>query len=313
MSSVEKPLRVQAPAKVNLFLEVLGCRDNGYHDLRSIVAPLSLHDTVDLWHDETIVTEVEGAEQAVAGRLPDSDGNLATRAARALQAHTGYRGGARIRIHKRIPIGGGLGGGSADAAAVLAGLNRLWGTGCSREDLMELGSGLGCDIPALLHGGVVMMEGLGERVSPLSLGPAPSPDGRWWGVLANPGFSVSTADIYGRYRPLTSPRVPATSIVSALKDGEVDAVAEGLFNSLERTVVGKYPLIGILVDQLRRAGALGALVSGSGASVFGLASDGEHARALAERMVSTLDGSVWSRAVTVVPDGVMAAHGPLEA
>ncbi len=313
MSSVEKPLRVQAPAKVNLFLEVLGCRDNGYHDLRSIVAPLSLHDTVDLWHDETIVTEVEGAEQAVAGRLPDSDGNLATRAARALKAHTGYRGGARIRIHKRIPIGGGLGGGSADAAAVLAGLNRLWGTGCSREDLMELGSGLGCDIPALLHGGVVMMEGLGERVSPLSLGPAPSPDGRWWGVLANPGFSVSTADIYGRYRPLTSPRVPATSIVSALKDGEVDAVAEGLFNSLERTVVGKYPLIGILVDQLRRAGALGALVSGSGASVFGLASDGEHARALAERMVSTLDGSVWSRAVTVVPDGVMAAHGPLEA
>lgn len=307
-------MELAAHAKINLCLEVLGKRADGYHDLRSIVAPVSLHDTVVLKHAKTIETVFDAVDLPVGGcgELPDSPANLTTRVARALQAATGHSGGVRIGITKRIPVGGGLGGGSADAAAVLRGLVKLWNLNITPAALSHLGASLGCDIPALLHGGVVLMEGVGERTTPFQLGTPPTSDGKWWLIIANPGFGVSTADIYARHDlSLTSGPPLYINAVSALKGGDLNSAAQSLFNGLQATVVRKYPLVGMVLDELARAGAVGALVSGSGASVFGLARHEAHARAMAAGVRAKLDGTVWTRVVTLLPDGVMAAHGPL--
>lgn len=307
-------MELAAHAKINLYLEVLGKRSNGYHEIRSIVVPISLHDTVILESSDRVETVLDAVDVPRGARadLPDSDANLTTRAALALKAETGYPGGVKIRLTKRIPIGGGLGGGSADAAAVLRGLLDLWGVSMPPSDVMRLGSQIGCDIPALVHGGAVVVEGLGERVQPLTLGRPDTPDGGWWLVIVNPGFCVPTGDVYARHDlSLTSERPPYINAVSALEGGDLVPVGQSLFNGLQATVVRKYPLIGMVIDQLDRVGTFGAMVSGSGASVFGLARDEAHAEAMAASVERSLDGKVWTRVVTLLPDGVMAAHGPL--
>ena len=164
---------IEAHAKINLTLEVLGTRPDGYHELRSIVAAIPLHDDVELVDapaGEAVVMVGDGLE------IPDvpPEKNLAVRAARALQKACGVSRGVRIRIVKRIPAGAGLGGGSADAAAVLNGLNELWGLGLSTERLCAVGAEVGSDVPALVLGGVVMMEGRGERVRACDAGETPA-------------------------------------------------------------------------------------------------------------------------------------------
>jgi 4-diphosphocytidyl-2-C-methyl-D-erythritol kinase len=324
-------IEVEAPAKINLYLAVLARRSNGYHDIQSVVCPVALFDRVTLERsDGAIETIVETADDGLAPHLPPSDENLTTRAAKLLKQSTGYRGGAVIRLRKHIPIGGGLGGGSSDAAAVLNGLNRLWRTGATRAELMEIGSGVGCDVPAFVHGGAVLIEGMGEKVSPLAVanprvgaaqGAAAEENDRnqageagWWLVIVNPGFGVSTRDIYSRHQlSLTPGRLTAMDIVSPLKNGEFDLVAKGLFNSLQETAFRKYPLLAIIRETLLQAGAAGALLSGSGASVFGLARSSRHAQQIAAATSQTLGDSMWVRVSRILPDGVMAAHGPLEA
>lgn len=314
MFTDSESLELAAHAKINLTLEVLGKRDDGYHDLRSVLVPVSLHDTIVLEPADTIETVFDEVDLPPGGclDLPESDANLTTRAARALKEAIGYPRGVRIRIRKRIPLGGGLGGGSADAAAVLRGLMELWGVSLPEAELLALGAKLGCDVPALLLGGAVLMEGVGDRVSRLELGCPETPDGKWWLVIVNPGFCVSTADVYARHDlSLTSEPPLYINAVSALKEGDLVSAGQGLFNSLQATVLRKYPLVGMIVDQLDQVGTLGALVSGSGASVFGLARDESHAEAMAVKVKQELDGAVWTRIVTLLPDGVMAAHGPL--
>lgn len=314
-SLVAGDLFVRAPAKVNLYLEVLGRRENGYHDIRSIVVPVSLFDEIWLKKaDSGTSIEVDGNGTVGGEQLLslETGQNLAARAAEILRQNTGYAGGVRIHLRKHIPVGGGLGGGSADAAAVLWGLNRLWDLGLDSDSLAQMGSRLGCDIPSLVHGGPVCMEGLGERVRPLVL----KESGRsgWWLVLANPLFSVSTGDIYSRYRKSLTPS-PETldSVVAAVQEGDPVAGARNLFNALERTVVEKYPLIGVLLEKLEKSGALASMVSGSGASVFGVASDRVHAEQIMQRLRESAGFPVWMSVVRTLPDGVMAAHGPLEA
>ena len=314
MSQQREALAIRAPAKINLYLEVLGQRPDGYHELRSVVVPISICDELILERAagggiELTVEDAGAANgRALAGeRALD---NLAVRAARILQAAAGCPHGARLRLIKRIPVGGGLGGGSADAAAALVGLNRLWGTGLDRPALMRLGARVGCDVPALAHGGAVCMEGAGDRITPL---PARA-GAAWWVVVANPGFGVSTKDIYARYRGgLTAGEKTYKEMCFALETGDLDRAARSLFNSLQATVCRKYPLIALLAEGLRKAGAAGALVSGSGASVFGLAAGEEAARQIVERLPSLLGFPAWIQAAKVLPDGVMVAHGPLEA
>jgi 4-diphosphocytidyl-2-C-methyl-D-erythritol kinase len=303
-----------APAKINLYLEVLGRRDNGYHDIRSVLVPISLYDRITI--EETkgpISTKIKktsaiGAEQLNLARAGD---NLATKAAALLKRETGCPNGAQIYLEKNIPVGGGLGGGSSDAAVVLKALNELWNTGVSLEKLKEMGARLGCDVPALVQGGAVCMEGLGEKVTPI---PVVNGKDGWWLAVVNPGFSVSTRDVYSRYRSsLTCEESAFNNIRFALKDGNLEKVARFLFNSLEETVFRKYPLIEILAEALKKAGATGVLLSGSGSSVFGLARDKQHAQSIIDHVQKELGSPVWSAIVRMLPDGVMVAHGPLEA
>ena len=300
---------------MNLFLEVIGKRGDGYHELRSVIVPIGLCDTVRLARtDGLIETEVNngklsgGNELCLAGQ----EENLATRAAVSLKERTGYKGGALIVLQKELPVGGGLGGGSADAAAVLVGLNELWQTGVSRAELGEIGFGLGCDIPALLHGGAVCMTGLGEEIVPIAV--SDDEQSQWWLVVVNPGFSISTADIYSRCSsPLTSREFSCSNVVSALETGDVGLAAKSLFNGLQELVFTKYPIIRMAAEGLESAGALGVLLSGSGASLFGLARDEEHARGVVAKLSRELGFAVWSEVTRILPDGVMVAHGPLEA
>ncbi len=300
-------IQAKAPAKVNLFLEVIGKRDDGYHEIRSVLAPVSLFDTVHLDVPEspdieTLIDEdgirLDGIPWPAA--MPASDDNLATRAARLLKETTKHPGGARFRIKKNIPVAGGLGGGSADAAAALNALNAAWRTGLSREALMKLGGQLGCDIPAMVHGGTVCMEGRGEKVAPLSA----SEESRWRLLLVNPGIGISTGDIYSRHKTdLTSSRRSDRfhNIVSGLRNGCVEEIAKGLFNSLQETAYKKYPLLKIINDELEQSGANGVLLSGSGATIMALARNEEHGLEIESRVRKVISCPVWTCLVAVNP------------
>jgi 4-diphosphocytidyl-2-C-methyl-D-erythritol kinase len=244
--------------------------------------------------------------------LPEPSDNLAVRAARLLATTTGFRGGVHIHIRKHIPVGGGLGGGSADAAATLVGANRLWKTGLTTAQLMDLGANLGSDIPAMVYGRAVCMEGRGERVSAVT---CRWPAGvTWWLVVVNPGFSVPTRDVYARFRTgLTSSDETFRNATFALERGDIGLASVSLHNSLESTVFVKYPLLKMVADKLKAVGALGVLLSGSGASVFAVAAGYDQALAIEEQVRCDAGPWLWTRVVQVLPDGVMVAHGPLEA
>ncbi len=316
MSGKTESLVVAAPAKINLYLEVVGKRADGYHDLQSVVVPISLHDVVTLERtDGVILTSVENGNLAAGSELVcDSDAdNLATRAAVALRDATGFSGGARIHLKKNIPVGGGLGGGSSNAAAVLVGLNQLWETGLSIPALMTIGSSIGCDVAAMVYGASLCMEGVGDRILPIERKTAGAVGG-WWVLIVNPGFSIATRDIYQRYRPsLTPPTGKYRTMVSSVEEGNMDQAAGSLFNSLQETVIRKYPFIALILESLDRAGAVGSLLCGSGASVFCLAHSREHAEQLAGRICADLGIPVWTKVARTLPDGVKVAHGSLEA
>ena len=205
-------------------------------------------------------------------------------------------------------MGGGLGGGSADAAGTLVGINALWRLGLTHRAMLELGARLGSDIPALVHGGAVVMEGRGERISPMDL-----PDGgsgcRFWLVVANPGIVCPTAEIYRLHNGSLTIRPDFFhNTLLSIRAGDVSAASRYLYNGLQPVVFKHFPATQDLAMRLRAAGALGVLVSGSGASVFALVRDQAHGDAVRER----LGCGFWSVVTTTLPDGVMAAHGPLE-
>ncbi len=315
MSTDNESITVRAAGKVNLFLEPLGRRTDGYCDLRSVLAPVSVFDTLTLsLQPKNIETEMRlcGATGGEELEGLASERNLATRAAMALQRETGCTSGARIQVDKAIPVGGGLGGGSADAAATLIGLNQLWNAGLSGRRLMELGAELGCDVPALVHGGPVVMEGRGERVSPLEFDREQWADGIWL-ALANPGFAVSTRDVYRRLAALTSSGKEFNKVVSVMKRGEIAEMAAALFNGLQSVVFEKHPVIEMMAEAMAQAGSPGTLLSGSGATVLGLAWDRAHAEQLKSVLRERLAFPVWTGTACLLPDSVTVAHGPLEA
>jgi 4-diphosphocytidyl-2-C-methyl-D-erythritol kinase len=248
---------VLAPAKVNLILDVLGKRPDGYHEVAMLMVRLSLHDrvTVALVPDGGINVTCPGLD------LATDEENIAARAARLFLAHTGAQSGVAIRIAKQIPAAAGLGGGSSDAAAVLLALNDLLGSDLSRGELQALGVRLGADVPFFLCGEMAAWAtGIGERLAPWrGLPPC-------WLVLVNPGFAVSTAWVYGNLqlthaRTMSKiPRFPA----------RVEDLAQLLRNDLEAVTASRHPEIAAIKARLRAAGALGVLMSGSGPTVFGV-------------------------------------------
>ena len=267
-------MTVSANAKVNFTLEVFGKRADGYHALRSVVMPISLSDTLDI--------EVTDDGEITSDTGYDDD--LCVKAARILRSSvSGLPSslGATIRVVKRIPAGGGLGGGSADAAAVLRALNELWGIGLSRKELAEIGAQVGSDVPALVLGGPVIMEGRGEKVSQIEH----SEHSNINLVLVNPGVQSSTKEVYAacEARPLDGENA-TERMVEALGSGNPEEIAAALMNDLQAPAVKQHPEIADVLVSLRTAGVIGAMMSGSGSSVFGIVRNAAAAERISSEM-----------------------------
>ena len=273
---------LRASAKVNLVLEVLGKRPDGYHELSTVMQAVDLFDRLTVEAAATITLET--SEPA----LPTDDRNLVVRAARLLREAAGVEAGARIVLDKRIPLAAGLGGGSSDAAATLLGLNRLWGLRWRRERLVELAVKLGMDVPFFLGRGRALGTSRGEVLSSL-----PGVGG-YAMVLVNPGVGLSTQEVYGRVPAGWRAKPDGTKrMLDALKRRSVTRVAGALTNHLEHWVEPALPVIGRMKAALLAAGALGVAMSGSGPTVFGLARSLDQARQI-QRRVNRGGWSAWA-------------------
>ncbi len=271
-SGVARRLVLSAAAKINLALEVLGKRDDGYHEVATVMQAVDLSDRL-------VIEDAPVLELRVSAPDVPSDGsNLVVRAARALQAAAAVSRGARITLDKRIPVAAGLGGGSADAAATLVGLSRLWGIRWPAARLAELAATLGTDVPFFLHGGAARGTGRGERIEPVA-GAALAL------VLVNPGVGTSTSTIYGGVTPaMYSDGSHVRQMVAALRSRRPARIAASLYNALERVAAPAHRQVAQMEAALLAAGALGAAMSGSGLTVFGVARSFDHARQIRARV-----------------------------
>ena len=262
-------LELKAYAKINLGLDVVRKREDGYHEVRMIMQTVNLYDRIDMDRTEDGVIKTETNLPFV----PDGEGNLAWRAAKLLLDEAGIKDGVTIRIRKYIPVAAGLAGGSSDAAAVLIGVNRLFHLGLTLEELQERGVKLGADIPYCLLRGTALAEGIGDVLTPLSKAPDCSV------VIAKPKIHVSTAFVYGNLKANELSYHPdIDGQVEAIRDGDFYAMAEKMGNVLETVTIPAYPVIEEIKDCMKNCGAVNAMMSGSGPTVFGLFDDREKAK-----------------------------------
>ena len=263
-------IRVRAHAKINLYLDVVGKREDGYHNLETIFHSIGLHDDVIIRRQETEGITVRCEHP----RVPCDSRNLAYRAAQLLSDAAGGIGGIEIDIHKRIPVAAGLAGGSANAAAVLHGVNELFRLGFAKETLMQFGAQLGADVPFCLHGGAALGLGIGDRLTRL---PALADMSL---LLLNSGIEISTATVFKRLNfSLTTREKSGIIIKTYLEKGDVAGIGKNLYNLLEVPVFSLYPDIAVLKTELSsQTGSCGALMSGSGATVFAVMRNGDAAR-----------------------------------
>jgi 4-diphosphocytidyl-2-C-methyl-D-erythritol kinase len=280
-----RSVTARAPAKVNLFLGVGPLRPDGFHDLATVFTSLELADEVTAEPAAPGQVQVTLAGERTAG-VPADESNLAVRAARVLARYAGVDAGVRLTVRKRIPVAGGLAGGSADAAAALVACDALWETGCGRAELTRLAARLGSDVPFALHGGTALGSGRGEQLVPVM---AP---GRLHWVLAVADGGLSTPRVYAELdalrtgRRVDPPQVP-TGMLTALRAGDAAAVAEHLDNDLQGPALRLRPSLARTLAAGRDLGALGGIVSGSGPTVVLLAPDGDAARRLADDLQAT--------------------------
>jgi len=248
-------------AKINLTLDVVGKRENGYHDLEMIMQTVNLYDTIHIRK-----TKVPGIRlKANYSWLPTNEKNIAYRAAQLFFEESGINGGIAIEITKRIPVAAGLAGGSTDAAATLVGLNRLYETHYSREKLMEMGLKLGADVPFCIVRGTMLAEGIGEELTPLT----PMP--HTYVVLVKPPISVSTAVVYKNLDINDIKKHPETkTVIKALEEGNVQKIADYMSNVLEEVTTRMHTEIDDIKKEFMDQGAMGTMMSGSGSTVFGL-------------------------------------------
>ena len=253
-----------APAKLNLMLHVVGRRPDGYHELQTVFQLIDLCDRLDIRErDDGVITRPDGP-----ARVPE-EADLTVRAARALQQATGSRAGAEIRIHKRIPLGGGLGGGSSDAATVLVALNHLWRTGLSVAQITAIGARLGADVPVFVAGRSSWAEGVGEKLAPVSLGPDS------WYVVIFPGVPVPTAAVF--QAPELTRNSPPTTMRGFLETGGR--------NDCEPVVRARFPAVGEALDWLGQHAP--ARLTGTGSCVFAKFSRAAEAERVAARVPDT--------------------------
>lgn len=274
-------LRLRANAKINLFLEVLDRRRDGYHNIETVFQSIDLHDVITLRESTSGDVKVKCDDP----RVPVDSSNLVYKAAELLSQESGKRSGVEIHILKRIPVGAGLAGGSTDAAATLVGLNELWGLEYGIDELMQLGGKLGADVPFCIMGGTALGRGRGDELTQLkTFSGIPA-------VIANPGFQVSTAWAYGSLKDLglTRSLKNANILVGKMQQNDISEVGGEFFNIFENVVMEKYPSVRQIKEEFIRSGASGALMSGSGPTVFAVAQDMSSAQRLREQVGNLAD------------------------
>jgi 4-diphosphocytidyl-2-C-methyl-D-erythritol kinase len=264
----------KAYAKINPVLDVLRRREDGYHELRMIMQTVNIYDTLELAKQESGIRLT-----CDTGLLPCDDGNIIYRAARLMQETFSLQEGIEIHLTKKIPMAAGMAGGSADAAATLHGMNELFALNLTTEQLCELGVKLGADVPYCVMGGTMLAEGIGEKLTALPSMP------ECVLVVAKPDFDVSTKYVYENLHANELKDHPdVDGMIAAIKADDLQSVAEHMENVLERVSVQKYPQIAELKQLMCNRGALNALMSGSGPSVFGLFTDEEVAELCAKEI-----------------------------
>ena len=269
---------IKAMAKVNLGLDVLRRRENGYHDVKMVMQTVNLYDTLTITKREdtqiVITTNV--------GELPLSEDNLIYKAAKLLFETVKKECGAEIHLDKQIPIAAGMAGGSTDAAATLLGLNALYEFGMDKEQLADIGVKIGADVPYCIYGGTYLSEGIGEVLTKLP----DAPD--CYVVIAKPGIGVSTKYVYENLHIETVNDHPdVDGMIDAIKAGSLDKVAAKMANILETVTVKRYPEIAKMKTCLEEAGAEKALMSGSGPTVFGIFKEEETAKKALDELCET--------------------------
>jgi len=278
-----RDILVQAHAKINLTLEVLSKRKDGYHNIVSVMQSISLHDRLYLRVGTDGIT-VDCDHPGV----PAGKENLVYKAAEKLRAYAGVRDGASIKIHKGIPVAAGLAGGSADAAAALLGLNRLWGTNYDAGRLIALAKELGADIPFCIVGGTALARGIGEELTRLPALP------KIWLVLVKPPFGVSTKEVYERYDSMKIGYRPNHELLlKALEKGERGSVIAGIGNVLERVTVSLYPEVQEIIDYLQKLGSEKVFMCGSGPTVCAVVENEQKAKNIRSKF-SGYPGEVYT-------------------
>lgn len=263
-----KLLRYKSFAKINLFLEIFGKRQDGYHDLRSIFQTIEMHDAL-------FFTEIpEGIKLKVYGNekeMPPVESNIVYKTAELLKKDFGIEKGVQVELEKNIPVGSGLGGGSSNSLTTIKALNELWGIGLNREGILNYASVMGSDVPFFYYGGTVFVEGRGEVLSPVSDIKEQTV------IIAKPPFSIRSSEAYkwwdeSFFGEGKSPEASSFLKIDLSFPENMD-LEKVLFNDFEKILMNKYPDLKLIKEALINAGCCGALLSGSGSCVFGLVGD----------------------------------------
>jgi 4-diphosphocytidyl-2-C-methyl-D-erythritol kinase len=269
-------VHTKAPGKINVFLKVGALLDDGYHDVAIAYQAVSLYEEVRAWEADDFSVSVSGTVEL--SRVPTDASNIAIKAAQLLAHRTGYRGGVRLEIEKHVPVTGGMGGGSADAAATLLACDALWGTALPREEMLTLAAELGADVPFAFTGGTAIGTGRGDQLSPALA------KGSFQWVLALADFGLSTPEVYSeldRHRDrhaqdifpaLVAPSVDS-DVLQALRAGDPHMLADTLYNDLQAPALHLVPSLAETLELGEQNGALAGVVSGSGPTVAFLAAD----------------------------------------
>lgn len=270
-----REIRLKALAKINLGLDVVRKRADGYHEVRMIMQSIQLYDQIKIHQTEKPGIKVK----TNLVYLPVNENNLVYKAAKLLIDEFQIKKGVAIHLKKVIPVAAGMAGGSSDAAAVLVGINRMFQLGLTQKELMERGVQLGADVPYCVMRGTALAEGIGEELTKLP----PMP--KCYVVIAKPGIHVSTKFVYSNLRADELKEHPDIDRqVKAIKDGDLKKVAELMGNVLETVTIPAHPVIGKLKDEMLKYGALNAMMSGSGPTVFGLYDSMEKAKIAYEKL-----------------------------
>lgn len=287
-------LEKKSPGKVNLLLNILGKRADGFHELETVMHPVDVFDRL------SFARRANGVELTCSEpSLPVDSGNLVHRAATVFLQQARIAEGVRIHLEKKLPLAAGLGGGSGNAAVTLLGLNELFGNPLTTDALHNLAASLGSDVPFFLQTGPALATGRGEQIQSLESFPAMKGSAF---LLIHPGFGISTAWAYqalARFPAALNGRPGrAQKLVSQLRSGDLKTAASEFYNSLEAPALEKYPLLALFQEFLRSEGAVATLMSGSGSTTFALAPDVDSAGRLAEKFRSRFGSTFW---IAVVP------------